>query len=202
MTASAPLKRRRPEDLRALVLNADGRPISTWPLSLMSAWAAVHAVCNDRVIVIEEWDEAFHSPSRTIPVPKIVMLREYQPVTAEPKFCRRSVILRDRFRCQYCGEEFRSEELTFEHVIPRADGGKTDWDNILMACLKCNGIKGSHPANHSGRKGVVARGSMRPLKMPRRPTSAELLRAGLEFLPNDIREDFGSYLYWTAELSR
>jgi hypothetical protein len=38
------------------------------------------------------------------------------------------------------------------------------------------------------------------LKEPRRPTNAELLRAGLEFLPNDVREDFGSYLYWNAEL--
>jgi hypothetical protein len=41
---------------------------------------------------------------------------------------------------------------------------------------------------------------MRPLKEPRRPTTVELLRAGLEFPPNDIRDDFGSYLYWNAEL--
>ena len=190
---------RRP--LQALVLNADCRPLSTWPLSLISAQDAVHAIYRDRVGVLENWPgEFFHSPSITIPVPKVVLLREYAPISSEPKFCRRSILLRDRYRCQYCGEEFRSEDLTFDHVIPRAKGGMTVWENILSCCIKCNGLKKDSDAHWSGRRGEVAHGRMRPLKAPRRPSTAELLRAGLEFLPNDIREDFGSYLYWRAEL--
>jgi 5-methylcytosine-specific restriction endonuclease McrA len=187
--------------LRALVLNADYRPLSTWPLSLISAQDAVHAVYRDRVCVVEEWEAVFRSPSRTIKVPKVVALKEYAPIAAQPKFCRRSILLRDRYTCQYCGEAFPSEELTFDHVVPRAHGGKTVWENILTACLRCNGIKASNAANFSGRRGVVAaNGRLRPLKAPREPTTAELLRAGLEFLPRDIREDFGSWLYWNAEL--
>jgi hypothetical protein len=91
--------------------------------------------------------------------------------------------------------------LTFDHLVPRSRGGRTEWSNILTACLRCNGLKGNKAANHSGRKGVIsADGKLRPLKMPRQPTAAELLRAGLEFLPNDVREDFFSYLYWSADL--
>jgi 5-methylcytosine-specific restriction endonuclease McrA len=186
---------------QTLVLNADCRPLSTWPLSLVSAQAAVHAVCRERVAVMETWDEVFRSPSRTIPVPKVVMLKQYAPVSAEPKFCRRSILLRDRFTCQYCGRRFPANELTFDHLIPRSRGGKTVWTNILTACLDCNALKADKDANFSGRRGVLAaNGRLRPLKEPRRPSSAELLRAGLEILPNDVREDFGSWLYWTAEL--
>lgn len=189
----------RSRSLRTLVLNADARPLSTWPLSLVSAQDAVSAVWRERATVVETWEGAFfRSPSTTIAVPKVMMLREYAPIAGEPKFCRRSILLRDRFRCQYCGEPFASHELTFDHLIPRARGGKTVWTNIVSACLKCNALKADRPANHSGRRGVV--GSLRPLKEPRRPSNAELLRAGLEFLPNDLREDFGSWLYWNSEL--
>jgi 5-methylcytosine-specific restriction endonuclease McrA len=116
-----------------------------------------------------------------------MMLREYAPIHGEPKFCRRSILLRDHFRCQYCGKEFASPDLTFDHVVPRARGGKTVWDNIASACLRCNALKADRP-------------TMRPSRAPRRPTNAELLRAGLAFLANDVREDFGSWLYWNSEL--
>jgi 5-methylcytosine-specific restriction endonuclease McrA len=175
---------------RTLVLNSDHRPLCCWPLSLIPAQEAVHALYRDRCYVVEDWPGAFfHSPSVTIPVPKVVALRNYAHVSATPKFCRRSILLRDRYRCQYCGKQFQSEDLTFDHYVPRAAGGETRWTNILTACIPCNTLKGS-------------RQDMRPLKEPKRPTSAELLRAGLEFLPNDVREDWGSYLYWMVDLER
>ena len=99
--------------------------------------------------------------------------------------------------CQYCGEKFPSEQLTFDHVTPRSKGGCTTWDNILTACLKCNSGKASNDANLSGRK---KDGTYRPLKMPKRPSSAELLRAGLEFLPNEVRENWNDFLYWQVPL--
>ena len=192
---------RSPYDYRTLVLNADGRPLATFPLSLISAEAAIQAVVKDSVSVVENWDRAFHSPSTTITIPKVVMLREYQPIYAEAKFCRRSVLLRDRLCCQYCGNRFESADLTFDHVIPRSKGGQTTWDNILMACMRCNALKKNQDANLSGRRGhAAADGRLRPLKLPRRPTNTELLKAGLEFLSNDVKENFGEFLYWHIEL--
>jgi 5-methylcytosine-specific restriction endonuclease McrA len=199
MTASH--DRRRSLHWRTLVLNSDGRPLSTYPLSIVSAQDAVSAIWRDRAFVIETWEDAFfRSPSIAIAIPKIMMLRIYAPISGEPKFCRRNVLLRDRLNCQYCGERFESHELTYDHVVPRALGGKTVWENVVAACVRCNAEKANSLPHYSGRKRVAKRGLMRPLKEPRRPTGAELLRAGLEFLPKDIVEDFGSALYWNSEL--
>lgn len=193
-TATAPRERR---SYRTLVLNADFRPLSTWPLSVVPAQDAVSTVWRDRAQVVEEWPDAFyHSPSTTIAIPRVIALRKYAHVDAQPKFCRRSILLRDRFCCQYCGERFPSEDLTFDHVVPRAAGGQTVWENILSACVRCNTVKRNDLPNYSAKKGS----GLRPLKPPRQPTTAELLRAGLEFLEPTIREDFGSWLYWSTEL--
>jgi 5-methylcytosine-specific restriction endonuclease McrA len=183
-------------DLRTLVLNADYRPLSTWPLSLITGQDAVRAVFRGRATTVEEWDAVLRSPSVEIRVPKVIALHEYAPISAAPKFCRRSILLRDRFRCQYCGHQFPSHELTFDHVIPRSRGGKTEWTNILSACVGCNKSKRDQPADWSGRKGA----GIRPLKAPKQPTTMELLKAGLQFLDNETREDYGSWLYWSSEL--
>lgn len=183
-------------DLRCLVLNADWRPLATYPLSLIAGQEAVKAVYRGRAIVAEEWDQVFRSPSREIRVPRVIALNEYVQISAQPKFCRRSILLRDRFRCQYCGERFDSRDLTFDHVVPRAKGGTTTWENILSCCVPCNVAKRDSHANWSGKKG----GSGRPLKAPRQPSTMELLKAGLEFVDADIKESWGSWLYWSAEL--
>lgn len=182
---------------QSLVLNADFRPLSIYPISLISGRDAVEAVLRDRVIVVEEWPEAFRSPSVHIRVPKTVALRHYAQINASPKFCRHSIFLRDGYRCQYCGQEFPPHELTYDHVIPRQNGGDTSWENILTACVDCNTLKRNQHANWGGKRG---RGVLRPLKEPRQPTTAELLRAGLHFVSAETRETWADWLYWTTEL--
>jgi 5-methylcytosine-specific restriction endonuclease McrA len=187
--------------LRTLVLNANYLPVTTWPLSLIPAQEAISSVFRDRAFVVDEWPAVFRSPSREVRVPKVIALKHYAHIDATPKFCRRSIFLRDRFCCQYCGERFATDELTFDHVIPRSKGGTTVWTNILTACVPCNELKKAAMPNFSGRRGRTdVTGGMRPLKAPRQPTTAELLRAGLEFLDAEIRENYGSFLYWDAEL--
>jgi 5-methylcytosine-specific restriction endonuclease McrA len=196
---STALKERSPQSLRTLILNADGMPLSTWPLNLISAQDAVTSAWLGKAIVVEEWPGAFfHSPTTTVAVPKTMMLREYAHVGQSPKFCRRSILLRDRFTCQYCGQPFPEGELTYDHVIPRSLGGETRWENIVSACVECNKAKRDALPRWSARKGS----GLRPLKPPRQPSTAELLRAGLELLPNDVREDWGSWLYHGVELER
>lgn len=184
-------------DRNCLVLNADFLPISTWPLSIMPSQDAVVAVIKDRASLVEDWGEVYRSARASIPVPKVIALREYVHVSNTPKFCRRSIYLRDRYCCQYCGVQFHTAELTFDHVLPKSRGGKTVWDNILTCCVKCNVSK---------RDTLITQGARRdkkkwtPLKMPRQPSSFELLKAGLEFLDPSLREDFHSWLYWNVEL--
>lgn len=194
-------ERRSLLDLPVLVLNADFRPLSLWPLSIKPVRNAVETIIKGKATLVEDWGDMLRSARLQLPVPKVIALHEYAPVWSEPRFTRRNVFLRDRMRCQYCGERFDSHDLTFDHVIPRAKGGKTEWANIASACHPCNQVKRDQDANYSGRRGVrAADGRLRPLREPRCPTNMELLRAGLEFLPDQLREDFGSYLYWNAEL--
>ena len=58
-------------------------------------------------------------------------------------FTRANIYARDNFTCQYCGVVFESQELTFDHVVPVAQGGRKDWTNIATACVRCNKRKGA-----------------------------------------------------------
>jgi len=101
-------RRKSPPALRTLVLNADYRPLSTYPLSIIAVQDALSAIRRERVDVVEAWPGAFfRSPSTKIAVPKIVVLRHYAPVSGEPKFCRRSILLRVRFKCRNTARQKR-----------------------------------------------------------------------------------------------
>jgi len=85
----------------ALVLNADFRPLSYFPLSLFSWQDAIKAVVTDRVNVISEYDTVVRSPSFELRLPSVISLKEYVPRLRKPAFTRFNVFLRDRFACQY-----------------------------------------------------------------------------------------------------
>ena len=104
----------------ALVLNADFRPLSYFPLSLWSWQEAVKATLMGRVNTVAEYDRVIRSPNLEIPLPSVVSLKEYVRPAARPAFTRFNVFLRDRFTCQYSGQRLPAHELTFDHVIPKS----------------------------------------------------------------------------------
>ena len=110
----------------ALLLNADFQPLSYFPLSTVPWQRAIKAVVEDTLTVVSEYDVAVRSPSTVMRLPSVVAMRAYRPLARRVAFTRFHVFLRDRFRCQYCGAKFASQELTFDHVIPRAAGGRDD----------------------------------------------------------------------------
>lgn len=184
MTAAATL----PDSMPALVLNADFRPLSYYPLSLWSWQDTIKAVFLDRVNIVSEYDAHVHSPSFEMRVPSVVALKTYVKPALYPAFTRFNVFLRDRFSCQYCGAR---NDLTFDHVIPRSRGGQTRWDNVTTACSPCNLAKGGDMPEKAG---------MMPRLMPYRPTVFELHRNGRLFPPNYLHESWLDYLYWDTEL--
>ena len=131
----------------ALVLNADFRPLSYYPLSLWSWQDAIKAVFLERVNIVEEYDQAVHSPSLEMKLPSVVSLKTFVKPSTHPAFTRFNVFLRDRFACQYCGSP---HHLTFDHVVPRRLGGRTSWENVATACAPCNMKKGGHDAHQDG----------------------------------------------------
>ena len=124
----------------ALVLNADFRPLSYYPLSLWSWQDAIKAVFLERVNIVEEYEHAVRSPTIEMKLPSVVSLKTYVKPSSHPAFTRFNVFLRDRFSCQYCGSR---DDLTFDHLIPRSRGGQTTWGNVVAACSGCNLRKGN-----------------------------------------------------------
>src|SRR4051794_29424458 len=124
-----------------LVLNADCRPLSYYPLSLWSWQDAIKAVFLERVNIVSEYDRVVRSPSHELRLPSVVSLKTYVKPARTPAFTRFNVFLRDRFTCQYCGAD---NDLTFDHLVPRSKGGHTTWDNVVTACSSCNLLKGGH----------------------------------------------------------
>ncbi len=175
----------------ALVLNADYRPLSYFPLSLWSWQDSIKAVFLDRVNVVDEYDHVVHSPRSEFRLPSVISLKDYVKTGVRPAFTRFNVFLRDSFSCQYCGGVFQTEDLTFDHVIPRARGGRTTWENVVTACAPCNLRKG-----HS----LPSRSGMHPLRRPDQPTKYLLQENGRAFPPNYLHESWRDFLYWDSEL--
>jgi 5-methylcytosine-specific restriction endonuclease McrA len=179
------------EKCQALVLNADYRPLSYFPLSIWPWQEAVKAIFRGSVNVIHEYDQVVSSPNFQMKLPSVLALKEYVPMARSPAFTRFNVFLRDRWSCQYCASGFKTHELTFDHVIPRSRGGRTNWENIVAACQKCNTVKGSkmpHEVN------------MYPMQEPRQPTIYELQEQGRHFPPNFLHKSWGDFLYWDTEI--
>ena len=171
-----------------MVLNADFRPLSYYPLSLWSWQDAIKAVFLDRVNIVSSYDRAVHSPSFEIKLPSVVSLKNYVKPPQWPAFTRFNLFLRDKFSCQYCGE---MSDLTFDHLLPRSKGGETTWENVVTACSKCNLKKANH---------LYHVANMKPMQWPYKPNVHELHKNGKLFPPNYLHESWMDYLYWDSEL--
>ncbi|PTV96583.1 5-methylcytosine-specific restriction endonuclease McrA [Rhodobacter aestuarii] len=182
---------REPSALRrhpALVLNADFRPLSYYPLSLWPWQEAVKAVCLDRVTILAEYDEVVRSQRQSIRIPSVVVLKEFVKPQKRVAFTRFNLFLRDGFCCQYCGAK---GDLTFDHVIPRSKGGVTSWENVVAACAPCNLKKANKSLKASGLR----------LRQPaREPNAEDMHRIGRRFPPGHLHESWIDFLYWDAEL--
>ena len=172
----------------ALVLNADYRPLSYFPLSLWPWQEAVKAAWLDRVEIVAEYDDVVRSPSTVIRIPSVVVLKDYVKPQKRMAFTRFNLFLRDEFCCQYCGAK---GELTFDHVIPRAAGGVTSWENVVAACSPCNLRKGSKSLRQIG---------FQLQRTPRAPDAAALHNVGRKFPPDHLHKSWLDFLYWDAEL--
>ena len=124
-------------------------------------------------------------------VPEVVTLTKYDRLpTNAVMFSRRNVFKRDKFTCQYCGARPGSEELTIDHVTPRAQGGTSTWVNCVLACIDCNSRKADRTPEQAGM----------PLRsQPVRPTWRPLYAARGVRIESWSR--FVSESYWNMELS-
>lgn len=171
----------------ALVLNADYTPLSVVPLSTWPFDRTLRNVMKGRVNIVAEYEAVLRSPSFEYTPPSVIALKDYVKKPRNISFSRMNIFLRDNFCCQYCGKKFRSDELTFDHVVPRAKGGKTSYTNIVSACIPCNTRKGSKQ-------------EMKPINDPFIPTVSQLADANL--VSKNLHKSWLDYLYWSGILEQ
>jgi 5-methylcytosine-specific restriction endonuclease McrA len=138
-------------------------------------------------------DRVIHTPTRTIRIPRVIQLVQYDKLpTREVRFTRRNIFYRDRNRCQYCGSSFVQRELNLDHVVPLSRGGTSCWENVVCACIRCNTHKGAKTPTEAG---------MKLIRRPRRPAGHPVLRASwLGPCPEEWRT-FLDEAYWNVELA-
>jgi len=176
--------------MHTLILNANGTPLSVFPMSTFHWEEAIKQLWLDRADVLSEYEDwVVNSPSVSFNVPAVIMLRDYVKTARTVRFSRENVLLRDEYTCQYCGTKFHDnhDALTYDHVIPRSLGGKTNWTNISSACQSCN-LEKSHFMK------------MKPIHEPKRPTYFELVNKRQKFSIDIPHESWNDYLGWDANL--
>lgn len=127
---------------RVLLLNQTYEPLGTVSLA-----RAIIMVFKQSVSV-EEWDgdRVLRSAREEFPVPSVIRRREYINIRRRREASgmkRLRIYMRDKFRCQYCGERKQVAQLTLDHIFPRSRGGENSPVNIVTACVACNQRKGS-----------------------------------------------------------
>lgn len=171
--------------MRTLVLDQGYQPhrVIHWQRAVTMLFAG-------KVEVVEEYDEDIRSVTITIKMPAVVRLLRSVRRNRGVKFSRMNVAMRDDFRCQYCRERLPLSKLTYDHVVPRCQGGRTRWENIVMACRPCNGRKG-----HKS----VRQARMRLAKTPIKPKWLPFVAFRVD--PSSTVPDlWASWLYWHGTL--
>lgn len=162
------------------------------PLRIVHWQKAITLWCQGKVEIVAVYDREVRSVSVSFKLPSVIRLlrriRIRKTVDYVP-FSRANIYARDRHTCQYCGEIFPTAELTFDHVVPVAQGGRKDWENIVSCCIACNRKKG-------GRTPDQAR--MRLIRAPKRPDKAPAVH--LAFGLRDAPDSWRDYVYWNVEL--
>ena len=150
-----------------------------------AGWAALTADAHDSI----------HTVSRQIRVPRVVVLSAYEHLPrGKVRFSRLNIYARDHDTCQYCGKQLPRSDLNLDHVVPRSQGGKTSWENVVCSCVPCNLKKGGRTPDQAG---------MMLMKKPLRPRWTPLFRGAArrqtyrEWIPFLTTAEAS---YWNVEL--
>lgn len=187
---------------RCLVLNKNWTPVGTVTLQ-----RAIVMLFGEKARIIdhesyasftwEDWsklrpsmdDAKIKAANIAFKVPEIILLNEYDKIP-QPKmhFSRRNLFKRDKMTCQYCGIRPGSDELTIDHVLPSSCGGKSTWENCVLACVECNSFKANRTPEEA---------NMELKKVPKKPHFNMRFNT---FRRVDSWQSFLGEMYWNTSI--
>lgn len=185
--------------LSALELNADMRPRWYHPLSTIS-WADViwliakgETTGIPRINVIDVYPGVFiNTGNRQWELPSVVSHRQMIPWPEAVPLTRFNLLLRDNNTCQYTGIQMRTDELNFDHVIPKSQGGKSSWTNLVTCSKAINSLKANKTPKQAG---------LKLIRQPRQPSVYQMYDIGRGHPPNWLHQSWQDYLFWDADLA-
>lgn len=173
------------DQLRTLILNADMRPQSIFPLYTKPARDAIVDVLEGRAVVVEEYDRPVLCENLNINWASVIMYKTYHHYSHRVPLTRETLYYRDGGCCSYCGRELHGvHEVTIDHVHPASLGGAKVWCNVVSACKTCNGRKGNK----------LPKGQWKPKIQPFEPNYWQILNSRKEY-PITIKDEcWNNYL--------
>lgn len=140
----------------------------------------------------EHGNEFIRTPSMRVLVPEVIILRHFNRMPPRTiKFNRKNIYIRDSHTCQYCGAKPPKEQLTIDHVLPRSRGGRSTWENVVLACQDCNSRKGDR---------LLPDLPMKLSRKPKRPSWFAAMRSSLGKPDKPIWSKFVDAAYWNVPL--
>lgn len=139
----------------------------------------------------EHGDSVIRSVSLSLVGIDVIVLTEYEGMgERQIVFSRKNLFKRDHYTCMYCGVQPGPEELTVDHVLPRAQGGVSSFENCVLACVPCNSRKANRTPEQA---------KMKLRKVPKKPS----WRIMVQVAPKDRKQSWEQFLgeaYWNIEL--
>jgi len=127
-----------------------------------------------------------------VKIPEVIVLTIFNGIhRRDIKFSRRNIFERDKNTCQYCGKKFKKWELTLDHVVPRSLGGRSTWENLVLACIACNVSKGNRMPDEVG---------MPLVRKPRKPRWIPYSTESFASVRKPSWQRFVDAAYWDVEL--
>jgi len=166
------------EDVKTLKLDSSFRPID-----IISSVEALVMCLVGKARALESYTQTVKSVSESFALPSVIVLNRYVKFRFSYVVCSRANLFhRDQSECQYCGKYRDHKSMTIDHVIPKSRGGKNTWENLVVACKKCNQKKGNKTPAEAG---------MRLLRLPKKPKESILRTIKREH----INPDWKNYLW-------
>ncbi len=142
-------------------------------------------------LAVPPGEPAIRTISLEIRVPEVIVLTRYSGMPNQvATFSRRNLYKRDHNTCQYCGARPGTSELSIDHVIPRSRGGRSTWENCVLACVCCNGKKACRLPDEA---------SMRLRHKPVAPRWTPIMEVPIARIRQSWRK-FVSERYWEVPL--
>ena len=170
-------------------IETDAAGESKWQNFDFAEWTELSQLKAEFEPDAHDW---IHTVRFQIAVPRIIRLLGYEKLPRQDvKFNRRNIYARDSSRCQYCGKKFSTTELSLDHVVPKSQGGKSTWDNIVCCCVKCNVKKGGRTPEQA---------HMHLITKPVKPKRSPVINIRLADERYSSWKQFLDNAYWTVEL--